>query len=449
MFYKPRARLQVDTLSWDAKTSIVWEPAIISMKWTKNSHLAADELVVTVGWTDGGADPRMVKEMRCLMWMWDEFAEDFDQDKHLRFTGICKSAQRRLTPSGWTVEFLFHDYTCLFLAMKPFPTEGMPEWSDNFVEIWKKIRANTGYRDRGQGKIISSVDALSGMVFDPPEIADRTLGDMVPSRFHKISKPQPPQRCDAWKVWRWCCESLGLVTYIDKNVVVISTTNVLYEESKAAKLIYGENILEFDEKADTHVSNKGILGKSFDALKGVLLESAWPTPDDPAIKKSRVAAKHALKEGRLVDLNEASAEYEEFAFPWATTQEMLDQVTRSAYEEFSRQEIKGKIKTAEMALTGLDGSSIDILDLRAGDCIQIGVDKTAYDIARGEGPLVDRVQQLMDACGYIREVAELIVNTIVKKAFDDLIFHIEVLEVEYENGKFEVTCEYHNRVVLD
>lgn len=447
--YKPRMRARIDCLGWDAKINHTWQPQVISAKWSKNHHRAADELILTVPWTEGGIDPRMVKHCRVHWWLWDDEHDTFDQARHLRFAGIGKYAERKIDDGGNHVEFMFQDYTALFLAMKPFPSDGIPEWSDTLKQAWAKIRQYTGSRDIDTGEIKSNCENLSTIIFDPPALGNRTLGEMVTSRFHAISKPTPPARTDAWRTWLWICDCLGLTTWIDKDECFVSDTNEFYTEENAVRFIYGHNIKDFSEKADTYISSKGILGKSFNYETGELLESAFPPPGDDFIKKTRGVAKRALKQGREVNLNETSGEYEEYAFHGVNTQEALDKVVRAAFEEFGRQEIKGTIKTAEMLVPNRNGSMTDILGLKAGDCIEIGVDERARDIAVGTASFEERVKQLMEECGYPQGLAELVVRTISDKAFVDLIFHLETLEVEVEVGKFDLSINYHNKVYLD
>lgn len=447
--YKPRTILQLDVPDWDGNAFIHWHPPVISFKWTKNHHLAADELVVTVPWMEAGVDPRQIKNARGAFWLWDDASQKFDEDTHLRFTGICKKAQRKLGSDGWEVELQFQDYTSLFLNMRPFPSDGIPEWTDTVPQAWQKICDNVGYRNRETGKIKSSVEALRyAMVVRPPEIASRTMGDSVSQRFHAISKPTPKPRSDAWAVWQWLCASIGLVSYIDRNELIVTTTNEHYVEENAPRLMYGHNILTFEETADVHVSQKGILGKAFDPLTGRLLESAFPPPDDPRIKKSRAVVKRAAKDGRDVSLNEASAEYEEFNFPEITTQDGLDARVREAFEEFSKQELKGKIGTAEMFLYGRDGSRIEVAELRAGDCIYLGMDERVRDLKKFSMSESERIEYIMRTCGYIREVAELVSRNIHNRALAEPTFHIETIEVEYSLGKFNVDITYHNKVYL-
>lgn len=471
-YYKPRAEIELRVPPWgssgDTTKDIVWSPKIISLKWTRNSHLESDELTVEIHYMEGGVDPRMIKHARCSMWMWDALREDLDVTKHLRFTGICKKASRKLGTDGYTIELTFHDYTTFFLMMKPFPTKYMPEYTDTLPQIWAKICDGTGYRDRLSGDIKSSVSALkNALVFSVRDangnpdatleanVRNATLGSLVSSRFHKIAKPSPPNRCDAWAVWQWCIASLGLVSQIDRNQVVVSNYSEFYGQRDAARLIYGQNVNSFDETADTHVSMKGILGKSFDPLKGVLIESAYPPPDDPFIKKSRAAVKR-IQKGVNDALNETSADYEEYNFHWITEQAALDNYVRAAWEEFHRQEIKGKIGTDEMEVYRESSTTdptklepVSLLDFSSGDCIRIGMDETTYEALKNLKSEDERVRYLQERAGYIEEVARLVARNIHNKAIASPIMHVRTLSVEYGWGKFHVDIEFHNRVLLN
>lgn len=459
MYYKPRVELELAVPKWGARgdttQDVIWRPRVIASKWTKNNHLIADELTVTIDYNEGGADPRMIKHAGCRMWLWDEMTGPLDEKQHLRFVGICKKAGRKLASEGggFTVELTFHDYTTFFLMMKPFPSSGMPEWTDTLPEIWRKICDNTGYRDRGN-KIKSNVSQLRDrLVALEPEVQalidTKTLGDLVPGRFHAISKPSPKSRTDAWAVWQYCCASLGFVSQIDRDTCVVTTYSEFIKPDNAARLIYGQNIAAFEEGTDTHVSMKGVLGKSFNTLTGTLMESAYPPPDDPFIKRSRASVKRVAK-GQTDPLNEASAEYEEFNFHEIMTQDQLDARVKEAWEEMSRQEMKGKITTSEMRLVtdSTNTVSIDVLDLRAGDCIHVGMDEDARELLKNTIPVEQRVEYLMSRCGYIREVAELVATNIGKRAFASPIFHVEALDVALEWGKFSVDIAYHNTVNL-
>lgn len=451
-FYKPRAYAQITVPYWgsNATEEITIDATVLSAKWVKNHHLAADELSVTIPYAEGGIDPRMIKHGRIRFWMWDDAFEPLDLWKHMRFLGICKKASRKLTDQGWAIDMTFHDFTTFFLMMKPFPSDGMPEWTDTLPQIWAKICDNVGYRDISGKRIVSNVAALKDSIeFFPPTLATKTLGEIVNERFLKISKPTPKVHSDAWAVWQYCVQSLGLVSYIDRDRCVVTPTNEYYKPTDAPQLIYGQNILGFEEHADTHVAHKGLLGKSFDIARGRVLESAWPPPDDPFIKKSRAVVKRALKNGTEVGVNETSGDYEEYNFPEVSDQATLDARVREAWEEFSRQEMKGKIRTRELRLPDANGKpTVDILSLNAGDCISVGMDHDARDGLDFSMPLNARIAHLMETQGYIYEVASLVARNISQRAFDSPIFHVETLEVELRHDSIDIDISYHNKVNL-
>ncbi len=224
--HRIRARLQLDVPKSRSRTDfITLFPSPIDIKWVKNNHLIADSVKATVSWSEAGVDPRTLKNGRVAMWLWDESFEEFDVEKHLRFTGIILKVSRKLHDTGWVVEFEADDFTTLFIHNKPMKTSGMPNYSDGFQSIWEKICDNTGWQDPANDKIVSSVEALRNhLVITKPEISAKTLGDLVPPRFRKVAKPTPKRGASSWDVWQWCVGSLGLISYIDKDECIITTT---------------------------------------------------------------------------------------------------------------------------------------------------------------------------------------------------------------------------------
>lgn len=178
----------------DPTTFVVIRPRVIEARWTRNNHLIADELSVTLGYKEAGIDPRYVKNARCSFYMWDDAKEDFDPVKHVRFTGIGQTVERKLADSGWEVEMQFHDFTSLFLACKPMKSAGMPYYTDTLRQIWERICDNTGWTDPATGQIKSSVEALrGGLKFRVSDLESKTLADLVPDRFRAIGRPHPRQ----------------------------------------------------------------------------------------------------------------------------------------------------------------------------------------------------------------------------------------------------------------
>ncbi len=432
-------------------------PQVISCKWTRNNHLVADELTLTFSWKESGIDPRQLHNARVAMYMCDEALERMDRVKHLRFSGICMKVSRKRSDSGVLIDMTFADYTTMFINMKPARTEGMPEWSDTLDAAWKKLCDNVGHQvgDGASAKIESSVTALrNNLTFEDSlniqGFQSRTIGSIVNTRFHAISKPTPPNRCDAWAVWQWVVTSLGLMSYIDRDRCFITKASAYYSPDKALQLIWGHNVSEFEESADAEFSQKGVLAQSFDPLTGRVLEAFYPEPGDPRLKTKKSAVKRAAKGKGAVNANDVSSEWEPYEAHHIHTQEALEAYAEAIYEERSRQAMEGTIKTSEMRLDSLDGDSVDILDLVSGDAITVGVAPDSLDMLENQFENEDdRINYLVYNFGYKREMAELVAKNVEQFKYRTPIFHVSSMTVSLEPDKFDVEIKYHNIIALD
>lgn len=458
--HKVKAKLRLDVLKFGSRTEFVHlNPKVIEAKWTRNNHLVADELTVTIGWKEGGVDPRAIKNARCVFWMWDENKEDFAATKHIRFVGIGKKASRKLAENGWVVELTFHDYTTLFINNKPMKTSGMPEYSDTLQEIWERICDNTGYQDPDNGKILSSVEDLKpNLEIRVPEFKDVPIGSRVNPRFLAAAKPTPKNRASSWDVWQWCVCALGLISYIDGDKCIVTDTTEHYSAATAAVALYGDTIHSLEESVNTDITSKGILLKSFDPLEGRVLEAFYPPPGDERLKTPRAAVGKKSEGGTAITANEVSADFEEYNRFDITDQAALDRAAREAYEERSRQEIEGSFKTAETEFIAADGDSlVSIFDLRAGDAIRVelrpGLRNKLAEVAASYGwwgsEEAVQIQYLTENLGYDEDVARLIVSNIKAEELQSTVFHVKSIDVDYGVDKFEVDVKFHNLITIN
>lgn len=466
--YQPRhaCRLEIPKVGSTTETVVV-TPSVIVSHWTLNNHLAADELTLTLGWEECGVDPRLLKNATVEFYMWDDIRQDqFDMNdrekskQYLRFAGVCTKATRKLSEESSEVTMTFHDYTTMFLHMKPFPTDGMPLYSDTLKQIWEKICDHTGARDPNfdtankkstSTSIISTVTALRDRLNTDFLLADQeefTLGKLVSKRFHAIDKPSIHQGANAWEVWQWCVGALGLVSYIQGTECMVMRTTEHYRNDRAPAMIYGENIAEFEEDADTSISGKGIMLKSYNTLTGQTMEAVYPKPGDERLKLKKSEAKRAIEAGRAaddVDINAVSADYEEFAYPWIQDQAALDIRAEQAYEEFSRQQMEGTLKSYEMAIEAWDGTAFDILNIKANDPIIIKIDP---DIRQHAGNPSEAYHYLVDVLGYNNGLARIISQNFGSSELQSPIFHVTNMSVELTPESFSVDIKYHNLVTV-
>jgi len=472
MIYRPRAvlELEVPIRGKVDEGFVTLSPTPIEVRWTKNHHLAADEITVTVPWAEAGVEPRQIKNGRVALWLWDENYEDFDKARHLRFTGMVKKVMRRMNGDSLVVDISAHDYTTLFLNMKPFPSRGVPEWTDTLKQAWEKICDHTGWKDpdaansenprtRATG-IKSSVEQLRDRLRFPddfvkrhPQIPSVQIGKAVPQRFHAISKPPHPTNSDAWTVWEHIVTAMGLMTYIDKDECIVTDVTENYDGQDPASFIYAHNIAEFEEAADTDISAKGVLLQSYNPLTGVLMESRYPLPGDERIKITKAVAKRAAKAGRDPSENETSGDYEPFPCHEITDQETLDRKAYQAYVERNRQEMEGSLTTHEMRVwkasedPETDRPSVDLLSLRAGDAIRIVTDLGDLSVIRAISNTEERIRYLQERLGYAEPMARLVALNIDDVKFQSELFHVSALDVELGPETFKIAVKFHNLIV--
>ncbi len=447
--YKPKTHCEivvplVGQSIGDEDGSVMLQPQVVEATLTRNPYNEADELSLVLDWRDAGVDPRMLSNAVVAFWMWDENYEDFSRDRHLRFLGIATRPARKLSEGAMHVEIPFQDYTSLFIASKPFPVEGVPDWGDTLQSAWERICDHTGFWDVAQGKMVSSVSKLRDkLVFrlSDPSRADRPLGDAVPQRFHAFGKPQPPNGSDSWGVWIYCCALLGLITYVDRGEVIVSDTTEHWSEEHSPSLIWGRNILSLEEHHDTAVAAKGILLRSFDPLNGHLLESLYPPPGDPRIRARRATVR---KQGEPT-FDDLASQYEVQNSPWIIDQKMLDLRCKEAWEERRRQELQGSLSLSEMRIGHTD-DPLDILDLAAGDSIKVEVDVDSELLGRLESDTA-RVDYLVHRVGYDLDVAWLIVRNMARTV--QPIFHVRTLQVRLTPQSFDVKIDYMSKIQLE
>ncbi len=448
--YHPRCAVRLEVPKVGSVTEkVIITPSVITAKWTLNHHLIADQLTIEMGWEESGCDPRLLKNATVEFFMWDDLRQEWDEGlskKYLRFTGICTKASRKLGADTSVVEMTFEDYTTLFLNMKRFPNAGMPLYSDTLREIWEKLCDHTGAKDPITGKIISSVQALKFRLNTDrlsDEQIDYTLGRVVNKRFLKIDKPSPHKDANAWEVWQWVVGSLGLVSYIQGDECVIMSTTEHYKLGDAPLLLYGQNILEFEENSDTHITGKGIMLKSYDPLTNRTLEAVYPKPGDDRLKLKQVVANRAAAGKGDIDVNSVSADYEEFEFHDIHTQDALEVRAKEAYEEYSRQQMGGTLKTAELVLETANGVVFDVLDLKANDSIIIGIDK---DIRAAAKNSTEAYRYLVDVLGYNDGLAQVIAQNFGSDELQSPQFHITSMDVDYQDGTCMIEIKYHNLI---
>jgi len=261
---------------------------VLSFELERNDHFTADSLHLSAEWRDANLDPRFLKNATVQFWagVADDDGNWTPNGDNLRFVGIMKHCSRKLVEGGMRLEFEFHDYTTLFLAQKPYASNGIPHFNATLKDAWSRICDHVGHWDIESGKMVSNVEQLRGSLVSAIGDAtlDRIIGEGVPQRIRDFGRLPVRHGDSAWDVWTRCCFCLGLITYIDLDRVVVTDSTELFAIGNAPVLMFGRNILEADEVVDTNVSNKGVGLVSYDVMTGRTIEAYYPQPGDVRIK---------------------------------------------------------------------------------------------------------------------------------------------------------------------
>ena len=199
--YRPRmsARLLVPLDAGQAETKTLdFDMRVRAATLTLNDHNHADELEIECSWSDLGIDPRFARAAAIDFHMGEADANGAftTSAKTFRFAGIADKIER-VAKDEQVAKISCRDFTALFLAMKPFPQEGVPRMTDTLLDAWRKVCDHTGFRYPG-GAVVSSVTRLRDRIEFRGDVDPAlSLGRAVSSRFAKLSAFIPVARTTA------------------------------------------------------------------------------------------------------------------------------------------------------------------------------------------------------------------------------------------------------------
>lgn len=452
MIYRPRmhARLVVPfrgvplerIRQVDDSTASVIDLRLRRAELETNDHNHADSLKVHAAWGDVEVDPRLLKDATIYFYLGTANESGYwaPDESNLRFVGTLVRARRSLSETAADIELEFHDYTAHFLATKPFVSAGVPDYSQTLRDAWRRICDHVG-PSRG-GSVISLVPRLRDNIEFRGVDGDTRLGRAVAERFSRLTRVPVKANTDAWAVWQQCVGMLGLITFIRRETCIVTTSTEHYSSETAPRLVWGRNVLSLEETVEPTLV-KGVAITSFDPLSGTTCEAFWPPLTELRVKRLTVPPRR-----RETPAAVTAADYEFFEYHGVTDLEVLQEIARRAYDERSRQELQGTLRTAEMFVESLDHSFVDIIDLAAGDNVrvEIGLDlRSALAALKSD---VERVRHLEDL-GYASSVAQVAVRNLKVLGMAPT-FHtkrvLTTLAVDGDGGEFSVEIAYHNRI---
>jgi hypothetical protein len=403
----------------------------------RNDHNTADALTMTVDWTDAGADPRVLDDgvLSLYVGQANDLGHWTPSGNDLRFVGMLKEndGTRQIDTAG-RITLSAVDYTTLFLNAKPFGSSGIPDYSQTLQEAWARICSQTP----GAEALASSI-----VLLEVP--ASLKLGDAVSERFARLGQVPTKPDTDAWAVWQQCVGMLGLISYMQLDTCVVTTSTAYYTENDPPVMVWGTNLLRWNENRNSAEARKGIGLTSFDPLTGTTLEAFYPPVGD-----ERVNHKAARARGRRAAAAVRQSEDREYlSFPGITNLEALTDIARRVWEERRRQELVGTIETAEMETETTNRRTFDLLNLGSGEALKVQVDPESRQLLASLGTREKQWRHLVDR-GYSKDAADLIVLNYAEFAQLEPVYHTKnvriSMSVEPDGGSFRISVDYCNRI---
>lgn len=412
-----------------------------SVKLESNDFNHADSCSITVDWNDTALDPRMLDDavVRLYIGNANDFGIFTPSAANCRFIGHLRNPVRKNSsdgPATLTLEAI--DYTGLFLLAKPFGSKGIPEYSLNLEEAWRKICSQTP-----GAEVLADRLLLLG-IGAPPK-----LSTAVSARFASLGKVPTHPKTDAWAVWQQCVGMLGLISWIDKDQCIVSTATNYYTDKNPPRLIWGKNIRELEESRQTTQAGSGIGVTSFDPITGKTIEALWPPEGDKRVDKKRLKA---TKKSQTASAERDNEKREYFEYWGVNDPDSLVKIAERIWEERSRQEFAGQANTHDMKVDRVDGSEFDVLLLKAGDSVRVEFDDEGRHFL-AKLPNDGARQRYLVNKGYDPALALLLARNITTFSNLDPTFYATKVDTSIENGDdditFEATVNFVNRIQID
>ena len=437
---------------------------------TRNNHNAADECSITLDWKDAGVDPRLLGNAIVQLYMGtDDGTDSWKPDgTQRRFVGIATDIEREASESGMTVTIKALDYTTLFIESKPYPPEGIPTYNMDLAQAWDLICDHAGGKDV-YGKWFTSCQHLANKIVPlgipnwPPKLSGAVSG-----RFKAIPVAVKPNT-DAWAIWQHCVGMMGLISWIDQEVVYVSTATNYYTSTNTPIMVWGKNIKAFRERRNCAFSGKKICMMSFDPLTGKTIQALWPPPAErKAKKKSKSVQNNAMPPGKTVgsgvknnpkhtqDHSKTKVdgglpdEYDVFENNGVTDPNALMEIAKRVYEERSRQEMTGSLTTSEMWTEQRNSGFMDLLTLGAGQDIEVRIENDDFMRINLLSTPEDKEEWLLSH-DYSPGLAKVLSKDASGLAGKSPVFHTEHVTVSLETdqnggGNFEVEIGFLNKI---
>lgn len=391
-----------------------------------NGYRKADTAEITLDFADAPLDPRVLVSAHIDIFLGVIPAEDYPQKRlidgtfdNLVFRGLVDEWKAHFDDTGEEISLECRDYTAIFHDVE------IPAEITKVISLEQPV--HFVIRD-----IMSTLPQAAGMCLEtrPPEeflTMKNVSGSMPKANLLEDDKtghkPKRAKRMSYWDYMLTLAMSQGFIIFFELDHVVIQRARTLYAEDAPLRkefsrmvdgetfgfrrMLWGHNLeeLEFSRKM-SGLKVPTITVTAYDTHRGQPITVRWPILPRVTLEPPS---------GKIKD-----EEFRSYVVDAVADEGILLEIAKGIYEQVARQELEGNLKTKSLASFGGSNADPDLLKLRTGDPIEIGIlptDRTGIE-DQGKSILMDmaaaspaEISQRLVQLGFDRQIAtKLVLN---------------------------------------
>lgn len=299
------------------------------------------------------------------------------------FSGFIDTDQIDLDDQNRVVNFKGRDFTCLLIDQKYFKdaNNNSPISLHQPIDVVIQELLND-FAATQQLKLINNTGGTLPTLAEYYPDAKSPLVGMRSAGGHDTY----------WEIIQDICTRAGLICYMDLDQLILTTPrNQANTIADDIQFIYGENIKSFQvQRKLGRFKNFNIQVTSRDqknVIRALIPEDADPTwCKQYGIAKEPVYVPNLKPDGTIDNTQSIKAPYITFPIPHIANKDQLVKIGQTIYEQYSLQQLEGKLTTHEMLGRGLGSDPVtdkrktftkfDLTQIRKGQtiCIEITTD---------------------------------------------------------------------------
>ncbi len=372
--------------------------------------------------------------------------------------GLFDEPDLELAEDGKTFTIAGKDYTAHLASMQWPP---LPGGRPRRIPVGRRL-------DDIMSEILAEADPRGRLALDVRDVEDADLPIVGAAEVRGHGRGIPvEQQTTYWDVLYKLAIRHGLICYVEGLSVVLSKPRNIGpgDEARVRRLTWGHNVAHLRlSRRMGKVTAPSIIVQGYDPRTGAFIEEEFPRGKREIhaknvkadVKKThertkiKAPPKHPrrLQHGSRTQTVRKTDEYEFVPAHGITDRAILRQMAETRYRLLARGERRVVLRTQDLR----DTNDAELLDLKAGDAVQVEFDDFNRELLASTEPFEAKVAHLLDR-GYGEAIAGVIAEHYDK--LEGLRRPLRVKEVTYEwttegaGGEIAIEVELQDYAVID